>query len=141
MCSVLNGLGARDRYFFSRESRAIMISRKGVRVPRLMSSFYRLRLPLPSYATRLRPTLVENKLGDVCFSLRYVPTAGKLTVVILEAKNLKKMDVGGLSDPYVKIALTMNGMCIFSERRSLSPNVFPYGLHVHAMDIVDVCLG
>ncbi|KAJ8984364.1 hypothetical protein NQ317_003511 [Molorchus minor] len=42
--------------------------------------------------------LQENKLGDICFSLRYVPTAGKLTVVILEAKNLKKMDVGGLSD-------------------------------------------
>ena len=39
----------------------------------------------------------ENKLGDICFSLRYVPTAGKLTIVILEAKNLKKMDVGGLS--------------------------------------------
>lgn len=36
-------------------------------------------------------------MGDICFSLRYVPTAGKLTVVILEAKNLKKMDVGGLS--------------------------------------------
>lgn len=41
--------------------------------------------------------LQDNKLGDICFSLRYVPTAGKLTVVILEAKNLKKMDVGGLS--------------------------------------------
>ena len=41
--------------------------------------------------------------------MRYVPTAGKLTVVVLEAKNLKKMDVGGLSDPYVKIALMMNG--------------------------------
>jgi hypothetical protein len=39
----------------------------------------------------------ENKLGDICFSIRYVPTAGKLTVTILEAKNLKKMDVGGLS--------------------------------------------
>ena len=39
----------------------------------------------------------ENKLGDICFSLRYVPTAGKLTIVVLEAKNLKKMDVGGLS--------------------------------------------
>lgn len=39
----------------------------------------------------------ENKLGDICFSIRYVPTAAKLTVVILEAKNLKKMDVGGLS--------------------------------------------
>ena len=37
----------------------------------------------------------QEKLGDICFSLRYVPTAGKLTVVCLEAKNLKKMDVGG----------------------------------------------
>ncbi len=57
----------------------------------------------------------ENKLGDICFSLRYVPTAGKLTVVVLEAKNLKKMDVGGLSDPYVKIALMQNGKCFWSE--------------------------
>src|SRR5882672_1015268 len=54
----------------------------------------------------------QGQLGDVCFSLRYVPTAGKLTVVILEAKNLKKMDVGGLSDPYVKIALIQNGKII-----------------------------
>jgi len=42
----------------------------------------------------------ESKLGDICFSLRYVPTAGKLTAVVLEAKNLKKMDVGGLSGNY-----------------------------------------
>lgn len=41
--------------------------------------------------------LQQEKLGDVCLSLRYVPTAGKLTIIILEAKNLKKMDVGGLS--------------------------------------------
>lgn len=54
----------------------------------------------------------QAKLGDICFSLRYVPTAGKLTVVVLEAKNLKKMDVGGLSDPYVKIALMINGKFI-----------------------------
>ncbi len=44
----------------------------------------------------------ENKLGDICFSLRYVPTAGKLTITILEAKNLKKMDVGGLSGKFKK---------------------------------------
>lgn len=40
---------------------------------------------------------LQEKLGDICISLRYVPTAGKLTVNIMEAKNLKKMDVGGLS--------------------------------------------
>ncbi|UYV71436.1 SYT2 [Cordylochernes scorpioides] len=61
----------------------------------------------------------QNKLGDICFSLRYVPTAGKLTVVILEAKNLKKMDVGGLSDPYVKIALMMNGKRVKKKKTSI----------------------
>ncbi|GAB6024767.1 Arf guanine nucleotide exchange factor syt1 [Chamberlinius hualienensis] len=61
----------------------------------------------------------DNKLGDICFSLRYVPTAGKLTVVILEAKNLKKMDVGGLSDPYVKIALMMNGKRVKKKKTSI----------------------
>ncbi|XP_026222403.1 synaptotagmin VIII isoform X2 [Anabas testudineus] len=50
----------------------------------------------------------EENLGEICFSLRYVPTAGKLTVVILEAKNLKSMDVGGASDPYVKVQLTLD---------------------------------
>ncbi|CAF0843687.1 unnamed protein product [Brachionus calyciflorus] len=61
----------------------------------------------------------ENKLGDICFSLRYVPTAGKLTVVILEAKNLKKMDVGGLSDPYVKLSLMMGGKRIKKKKTSI----------------------
>ncbi|XP_037822418.1 synaptotagmin 1, partial [Lucilia sericata] len=60
-----------------------------------------------------------EKLGDICFSLRYVPTAGKLTVVILEAKNLKKMDVGGLSDPYVKIAIMQNGKRLKKKKTSI----------------------
>ncbi|OQR79974.1 synaptotagmin 1-like [Tropilaelaps mercedesae] len=67
-------------------------------------------------------TSVDNDkevLGDICFSLRYVPTAGKLTVVILEAKNLKKMDVGGLSDPYVKIVLMMNGKRLKKKKTSI----------------------
>ncbi|XP_052089982.1 synaptotagmin-1-like isoform X2 [Mytilus californianus] len=61
----------------------------------------------------------ENKLGDICFSLRYVPTAGKLTVVILEAKNLKKMDVGGLSDPYVKLSLMLSGKRVKKKKTTI----------------------
>jgi len=60
-----------------------------------------------------------EKLGDICFSLRYVPTSGKLTVCILEAKNLKKMDIGGLSDPYCKIALMMNGKRIKKKKTTV----------------------
>ncbi|KRX65188.1 Synaptotagmin-1 [Trichinella sp. T9] len=34
----------------------------------------------------------ENRLGEVCLALRYVPNKSKLNVVVMEAKNLKKMD-------------------------------------------------
>jgi hypothetical protein len=62
----------------------------------------------------------ENKLGDICFSLRYVPTAGKLTVVILEAKNLKKMDVGGLSGTVSALL----GLFFFQNSRCLRESIF-----------------
>ena len=39
----------------------------------------------------------NDKLGDICFSLRYVPTAGKLTVVILEAKERRPITSGLLT--------------------------------------------
>uniref|UniRef100_A0A672Y9B4 Synaptotagmin n=2 Tax=Sphaeramia orbicularis TaxID=375764 RepID=A0A672Y9B4_9TELE len=69
----------------------------------------------------------SERLGDVCLSLRYVPTAGKLTVVILEAKNLKKMDVGGLSDPYVKIHLMQNGKRLKKKKTTIKKNTLnPY---------------
>ncbi|KAJ0069414.1 hypothetical protein NL108_006020, partial [Boleophthalmus pectinirostris] len=69
----------------------------------------------------------SERLGDICLSLRYVPTAGKLTVVILEAKNLKKMDVGGLSDPYVKLHLMQNGKRLKKKKTTIKKNTLnPY---------------
>ncbi|XP_024911855.1 synaptotagmin-1-like [Cynoglossus semilaevis] len=69
----------------------------------------------------------SERLGDVCLSLRFVPTAGKLTVVVLEAKNLKKMDVGGLSDPYVKIHLMQNGKRLKKKKTTIKKNTLnPY---------------
>jgi synaptotagmin-1 len=37
----------------------------------------------------------------------------------LEAKNLKKMDVGGLSDPYVKIVLMQGGKRLKKKKTSI----------------------
>lgn len=59
-----------------------------------------------------------QQLGDICLSLRYVPTSGKLTVVVQEARKLKKMDVAGLSDPYVKLALMCNGVRLKKRKTS-----------------------
>jgi hypothetical protein len=41
-------------------------------------------------------------------SLCWQPAAARLTVVLLKARNLPRMDVTGLSDPYVKIYLLYN---------------------------------
>ncbi|XP_004866735.1 synaptotagmin-5 isoform X2 [Heterocephalus glaber] len=72
-------------------------------------------------------TFKLEKLGDICFSLRYVPTAGKLTVIVLEAKNLKKMDVGGLSDPYVKVHLLQGGKKVRKKKTTIKKNTLnPY---------------
>ncbi|XP_071974188.1 synaptotagmin-8 isoform X1 [Engystomops pustulosus] len=49
-----------------------------------------------------------ERLGEICFSLKYIPVTSKLIVVILEARKLKKMDNDGLSDPYVKVQLALN---------------------------------
>ncbi|XP_017261543.1 synaptotagmin-1b [Kryptolebias marmoratus] len=69
----------------------------------------------------------SERLGDICLSLRFVPTAGKLTVVVLEAKNLKKMDVGGLSDPYVKIHLMQNGKRLKKKKTTIKKHTLnPY---------------
>uniref|UniRef100_A0A5K4F7I4 Synaptotagmin n=1 Tax=Schistosoma mansoni TaxID=6183 RepID=A0A5K4F7I4_SCHMA len=79
---------------------------------------------------------MENRLGDICFSLRYVPTSGRLNVNILEAKNLKKMDVGGLSDPYVKLSLMFNGKRIKKKKTTIKKYTLnPYYNESFAFDV------
>ncbi|KAF6079592.1 synaptotagmin 5 [Phyllostomus discolor] len=110
-------------YDFDRFSRNDAIGE--VRIP--MSSVDLGRPVLAWRELQAAPREEQEKLGDICFSLRYVPTAGKLTVIVLEAKNLKKMDVGGLSDPYVKVHLLQGGKKVRKKKTTIKKNTLnPY---------------
>ncbi|KAK3581879.1 hypothetical protein CHS0354_003188 [Potamilus streckersoni] len=47
----------------------------------------------------------RGKLGELLLSLSYEPHVGRLTVIVMKAKDLKAKDITGASDPYVKIWL------------------------------------
>ncbi|XP_078457450.1 synaptotagmin-A-like isoform X2 [Lampetra planeri] len=78
----------------------------------------------------------QDRLGDICFSLRYIPSTGKLTVVILEAKNLKVMDVSGASDPYVKIQVMEGGKRLKKKKTTIKKKALnPYFNESFSFDI------
>ncbi|XP_034240364.1 synaptotagmin-4 [Thrips palmi] len=64
--------------------------------------------------------------GEILVSLCWQPAANRLTVVILKARNLPKMDVTGLADPYVKMYLLVGGQRVAKKKthvkkRTLNP--------------------
>ncbi|GAB1599800.1 synaptotagmin-9-like isoform X1, partial [Argonauta hians] len=61
-------------------------------------------------------------LGELMLSLCYLPTAGRLTVTIIKARNLKAMDITGSSDPYVKVSLMCQGKRIRKRKTSVKRN-------------------
>jgi synaptotagmin-4 len=71
--------------------------------------------------------LTSQHRGELLVSLCHQPAANRLTVVVLKARNLPKMDVTGLAgDPYVKIYLLFNGQRVAKKKthvkkRTLNP--------------------
>jgi len=64
--------------------------------------------------------------GELLISLCYQPQASRLTAVVLKARNIPRMDMTGLADPYVKIYLVHNGQRIAKKKthvkkRTLNP--------------------
>ncbi|KAA8591425.1 hypothetical protein FQN60_002368, partial [Etheostoma spectabile] len=61
-------------------------------------------------------------LGEIMFSLCYLPTAGRLTLTVIKCRNLKAMDITGYSDPYVKVSLICGGRRLKKKKTSIKKN-------------------
>ncbi|KAM9467633.1 synaptotagmin-10 [Clarias gariepinus] len=57
----------------------------------------------------LASTTESVDLGEIMYSLCYLPTAGRMTLTVIKCRNLKAMDITGSSDPYVKVSLICDG--------------------------------
>ncbi|XP_026122673.1 synaptotagmin-7 isoform X1 [Carassius auratus] len=79
--------------------------------------------------------------GDLLVSLCYNPTANTITVSIIKARNLKAMDIGGTSDPYVKVWLMNKDKRVEKKKtvvmkRCLNPvfnESFPFDVPTHVL--------
>lgn len=83
-------------------------------------------LPLVREITPRSMKLKNLGRGELLVSLCYQPAAARVTVVVLKARNLPKMDITGLSDPYVKIYLLLKNQRIAKKKthvkkRTLNP--------------------
>ncbi|XP_076628926.1 synaptotagmin-10 [Colletes latitarsis] len=76
-----------------------------------------------AYTMNILCALQERmNLGELMLSLCYLPTAGRLTVTVIKARNLKAMDITGLSDPYVKVYLLCQGKRIKKKKTTVKKN-------------------
>ncbi|XP_051987480.1 synaptotagmin-7-like [Xyrauchen texanus] len=79
--------------------------------------------------------------GDLLVSLCYNPTSNNITVSIIKARNLKAMDIGGTSDPYVKVWLMNKDKRVEKKKtvvmkRCLNPvfnESFPFDVPAHVL--------
>lgn len=82
-----------------------------------------------------------GRRGDLLVSLCYNPTANTITVNIIKARNLKAMDIGGTSDPYVKLWLMHKDKRVEKKKtvtmkRCLNPvfnESFPFDVPAHVL--------
>ena len=87
------------------------------------------RILVPAYDMEnpgeLRQSVSE--LGDICVAMRYSPPKRKLFIYVIECKNLKSVDEGGLSDPFVKVSIMRNGKAVKSVKtRYIKQTLDPY---------------
>ncbi|KAI1896283.1 hypothetical protein AGOR_G00093200 [Albula goreensis] len=76
----------------------------------------------PVWRDIVEGTAEKADLGELNFSLCYLPTAGRLTATVIKATNLKAMDLTGFSDPYVKASLICDSRRLKKRKTSIKKN-------------------
>ncbi|XP_054268372.1 synaptotagmin-12-like [Macrosteles quadrilineatus] len=74
------------------------------------------RQPVTTWLTLTDTGQTSTELGEVMFSLSYLPTAERLTVVLVKARNLKFHRESG--DPFVKVYLLQHGKKAHKKKTS-----------------------
>ncbi|CAG08772.1 unnamed protein product, partial [Tetraodon nigroviridis] len=105
-----------------------------------IKTFWKELKPCSDGSVRAEPIITRLR-GDLLVSLCYNPTANTITVNIIKARNLKAMDIGGTSDPYVKVWLMHKDKRVEKKKtvtmkRCLNPvfnESFPFDVPAHVL--------
>uniref|UniRef100_A0A8C6Z2X9 Synaptotagmin 12 n=1 Tax=Nothoprocta perdicaria TaxID=30464 RepID=A0A8C6Z2X9_NOTPE len=65
------------------------------------------------------PNKTVDSVGEILLSLSYLPTAERLTVVVVKAKNLVWSNGKGTADPFVKVYLLQDGRKISKKKTAV----------------------
>jgi hypothetical protein len=74
-----------------------------------------------------------TQFGELMFSLSYLPTAERLTVVIVKARNLKFPQNRESGDPFVKVSYSYVCCNIWTAEREYRPSVTTIFISVYSL--------
>ncbi|GAB6025874.1 Synaptotagmin-17 [Chamberlinius hualienensis] len=91
---------------------------------------------------------LEPDLGDILISLNYLPSAGRLNVDVIKAKQLLQTDIVGGSVPFVRISLVQGSKLMKSRKTSCKRNtidpefneMFSFDVHPSILSEVSVVI-
>ncbi|XP_018322333.1 synaptotagmin-12 [Agrilus planipennis] len=75
-----------------------------------------LRQPVTTWVTLTDTGQRTSEFGEIFFSLSYLPTAERLTVVVVKARHLKFQNEREAGDPFVKVYLLQNGKKVSKKK-------------------------
>ncbi|KAL3881959.1 hypothetical protein ACJMK2_028341 [Sinanodonta woodiana] len=78
-----------------------------------------MKLPIKMWLNLRDIDEKPTEYGDILFSLSYLPTAERLTIVIVKARNLKWSESKDAGDPFVKVYLMQNAKNVSKKKTTV----------------------